>query len=187
MTLESAAASPDRRGALSRGSYCIVGSVRGWFSRQHSRLSAQRLRRPSRWRTSTARRRTPTTPPRCCRHRTPAASCVRGSPPDRQRRPSRQSAFARDRGVAVNTVGDFLPGVKAGWQSRVADNGKGMVWQAPGSTSRANMLRVMEPTGESGTAEGLIDTRMCCFRPRVNHTFSSPFSRPSASMSRPSR
>lgn len=49
-----------------------------------------------------------------------------------------------------NTAGKFvdelLPGVKQGWSSRVADNGKGTVWQAPGSTGNVNMLRVMEPT-----------------------------------------
>jgi hypothetical protein len=49
-------------------------------------------------------------------------------------------------GVAAKTVDNVLPGVKAGWPSRVADNGKGTVWQAPGSTGNANMLRVMEPT-----------------------------------------
>lgn len=49
--------------------------------------------------------------------------------------------------VAAQAADDVLPGgVKAGWQSRVADNGKGTVWQAPGSSGNANMLRVMEST-----------------------------------------
>ncbi|MGL4297725.1 MAG: hypothetical protein ACRCW4_01475 [Candidatus Neomicrothrix subdominans] len=51
-------------------------------------------------------------------------------------------------GVAANAGTKLLPGVKQGWPSRVADNGKGTVWQAPGSTGNANMLRVMEPTAQ---------------------------------------
>lgn len=49
-------------------------------------------------------------------------------------------------GEAAKSADELLPGVKAGWPSRVADDGKGTVWQAPGSTGNANMLRVMEPT-----------------------------------------
>lgn len=33
-----------------------------------------------------------------------------------------------------------------GWKGRVADNGKGDVWQKPGSVGNANSVRVMEPT-----------------------------------------
>lgn len=40
----------------------------------------------------------------------------------------------------------MLPGVRQGWQARVADNGKGRVWQQPGATGNANSVRVMEST-----------------------------------------
>lgn len=54
---------------------------------------------------------------------------------------------ARSARGAANAVDDALPGVKEGWTSRVADNGNGTVWQAPGSTGNANTLRVMGPDG----------------------------------------
>ena len=38
------------------------------------------------------------------------------------------------------------PGVKPEWSSRAADNGKGTVYQQPGSAGNANMVRIMEPT-----------------------------------------
>ncbi|WP_405583393.1 polymorphic toxin-type HINT domain-containing protein [Streptomyces sp. NBC_01092] len=38
-------------------------------------------------------------------------------------------------------------GVGDDWVARAADNGKGSVWQKPGSTGNADMLRVMNPTG----------------------------------------
>ncbi|MEY7972059.1 hypothetical protein AB8O38_08665 [Saccharomonospora xinjiangensis] len=38
------------------------------------------------------------------------------------------------------------PGVKPGWTSRIADNGKGVVYQEPGSSGNANMIRVMDAT-----------------------------------------
>lgn len=43
--------------------------------------------------------------------------------------------------------GNALPrGAQHGWTSRVADNGKGTVWQKPGATGNADSLRLMEPT-----------------------------------------
>jgi RHS repeat-associated protein len=39
-----------------------------------------------------------------------------------------------------------LPKIPTGWVGRVADNGKGMVYQQPGSIGNANMIRIMEPT-----------------------------------------
>ena len=41
-------------------------------------------------------------------------------------------------------IGDDL--APNGWVSRTADNGKGTVWQRPGATGNADMVRVMEPT-----------------------------------------
>lgn len=40
------------------------------------------------------------------------------------------------------------PGVKPGWKARPADNGKGTVYQKPGSVGNANSMRVMEPTSK---------------------------------------
>lgn len=40
------------------------------------------------------------------------------------------------------------PGVKPGWTDRVADNGKGTVFQEPGAPGNANMVRLMEPTSQ---------------------------------------
>ncbi|GAA0534875.1 WXG100 family type VII secretion target [Saccharopolyspora thermophila] len=37
------------------------------------------------------------------------------------------------------------PGVKDGWEVRTADNGKGTVYQEPGATGNANMVRIMDP------------------------------------------
>lgn len=38
------------------------------------------------------------------------------------------------------------PGVPGDWVARTADNGKGVVWQKPGSVQNADSVRVMEPT-----------------------------------------
>ena len=38
------------------------------------------------------------------------------------------------------------PGAGENWPARVADNGKGTVWQAPNATGNANSVRIMNPT-----------------------------------------
>jgi hypothetical protein len=38
-----------------------------------------------------------------------------------------------------------IPGLRSGWQGRIADNGKGWVWQRPGASGNADMMRVMDP------------------------------------------
>lgn len=36
--------------------------------------------------------------------------------------------------------------IPKGWVGRVADNGKGIVYQKPGSAGNENMIRIMDPT-----------------------------------------
>ena len=38
--------------------------------------------------------------------------------------------------------------IPKGWTPRVTDNGKGMVFQRPGATGNADMIRVMDPTSQ---------------------------------------
>ena len=44
--------------------------------------------------------------------------------------------------------GRFARGVKPGWTSRTADNGKGTVHQEPGAIGNASSMRVMKPTSQ---------------------------------------
>ena len=46
----------------------------------------------------------------------------------------------------VSTPWGAVYDVPAGWTSRVADNGKGLVFQKPGSVGNADMIRIMDPT-----------------------------------------
>lgn len=41
-----------------------------------------------------------------------------------------------------------IPGLPSGWQGREANNGKGWVWQEPGTPGNANSMRVMDPTAQ---------------------------------------
>jgi hypothetical protein len=46
----------------------------------------------------------------------------------------------------VTTPGGRTYDIPAGWPGRVAENGKGLVFQKPGSTGNDDMIRIMDPT-----------------------------------------
>lgn len=63
---------------------------------------------------------------------------------------SKAPAVAKDAETAAEEgleAASKLPaGVKPGWASRTADNGKGTVYQEPGAAGNADQVRIMEPT-----------------------------------------
>ncbi|MGL5827772.1 MAG: RHS repeat-associated core domain-containing protein, partial [Nocardioides sp.] len=48
--------------------------------------------------------------------------------------------------VIVGTPRGTIYDIPEGWAPRVADNGKGIVYQRPGAEGNADMIRIMEPT-----------------------------------------
>ena len=46
----------------------------------------------------------------------------------------------------LRAMSDSPVDIPKGWTPRVADNGKGVVFQRPGATGNADMIRVMDPT-----------------------------------------
>ena len=44
----------------------------------------------------------------------------------------------------VPSSGKVVP-IPQGWVGRVADNGAGIIYQRPGATSSADMIRIMDP------------------------------------------
>lgn len=54
--------------------------------------------------------------------------------------------------VFVGTPRGTIYDIPEGWAPRVADNGKGLVYQRPGAEGNADMIRIMEPT--SGYPDG---------------------------------
>ncbi|MCO5313599.1 MAG: hypothetical protein M9952_11775 [Microthrixaceae bacterium] len=48
----------------------------------------------------------------------------------------------------LRAMSDSPVDIPKGWTPRVADNGKGVVFQRPGATGNADMIRVMDPTSQ---------------------------------------
>lgn len=48
------------------------------------------------------------------------------------------------------------PGVKQGWSSRPANNGKGTVWQRPGADGNADQVRIMDPGADPRYPNGYV-------------------------------
>jgi hypothetical protein len=48
----------------------------------------------------------------------------------------------------VGTPRGMVYDVPQGWAPRVADNGRGIVYQRPGATGNADMIRIMDPTSK---------------------------------------
>jgi hypothetical protein len=59
---------------------------------------------------------------------------------------------------AGSSTADSSPpaGAQDGWSSRTADNGKGTVWQKPGSSGDSNSVRVMEPGADPRYPNGYV-------------------------------
>lgn len=58
------------------------------------------------------------------------------------------AAGATASGFAAEDAEASIPGLRAGWQGRTANNGKGWFWQRPGAQGNADMMRVMDPTSQ---------------------------------------
>jgi RHS repeat-associated protein len=52
-------------------------------------------------------------------------------------------------GIYVTTPRGVTYKIPEGWTSRTADNGKGIVFQKPGSSGNQNMIRIMEPNSQN--------------------------------------
>jgi RHS repeat-associated protein len=52
-------------------------------------------------------------------------------------------------GIYVTTPRGVTYKIPEGWTSRTADNGKGIVFQKPGSSGNQNMIRIMEPNSRN--------------------------------------
>jgi hypothetical protein len=50
--------------------------------------------------------------------------------------------------VLVGTPGGQTVTIPEGWAGRAADSGKGLVYQRPGATGNADMIRIMDPTSQ---------------------------------------
>lgn len=51
---------------------------------------------------------------------------------------------------------ELPPGVKEGWEPRPTNNGKGTVYQKPGSLRNANSIRVMDPGADPRYPNGYV-------------------------------
>jgi RHS repeat-associated protein len=63
--------------------------------------------------------------------------------------PTTAAVSGGSRTVFVGTQSGTLVRVPAGWLGRVADNGKGVVFQQAGAKGNANMMRIMDATADS--------------------------------------
>ncbi|WP_028849826.1 hypothetical protein [Thermocrispum municipale] len=76
-------------------------------------------------------------------------AAVKGRPnkastnPQKSGNQSGQSSGKNQQGQQTSSL---PPGAKQGWVKRTADNGKGVVYQRPGATGNADMIRIMDPT-----------------------------------------
>lgn len=87
----------------------------------------------------------------------PGAAKQSGSEPLAQARgpgPTRPGK-ADNTGSAVSSAGP-PQGVRSGWVSRPADNGKGTVYQSPGADKNADSVRIMDPEADARYPNGYV-------------------------------